>query len=197
MHLNFLDTSPLKDFASRTRSILPVCAAYFQIAVLTMVSRRLTDFAFATHAPRMHRVRELDQPGVKRMAKRKINYPHNISFRLTDEAWVRVEQEVAKSDLTPHDWCREAALEKLNQGNGLSRSQRILFEQFVCTHYLLANGFQLLADDKLSSEEWKKLRVFVKEKVEVIAGRALADLRLRTNSEGPANGTSRQGDHNP
>jgi len=65
MHLNFLDTSPLKDFASRTRSILPVCAAYFQIAVLTMVSRRLTDFAFATHAPRMHRVRELDQPGVR------------------------------------------------------------------------------------------------------------------------------------
>lgn len=45
--------------------------------------------------------------------------------------------------------------------------------------YLVANGFQLLADDKLTTEEWKKLRIFSKEKIEIIAERALSDFRLR------------------
>ncbi len=118
------------------------------------------------------------------MSKRTINYRHNISFRLTDEAWIRVGQEVAATDLTPHDWCRLVVLEKLNREHGLSKSERILFEQFARTQYLVANGFQLLADDKLTSEEWKKFRAVAKEKIDVITDRALADFRSRKDGEG-------------
>ncbi|MDQ3665790.1 MAG: hypothetical protein M3410_04160 [Acidobacteriota bacterium] len=127
------------------------------------------------------------------MIKKGRRFPHTISYRLTDEDYLKLEQEVNKTNVTPHDWCREAALEKLNQGNGLSKSERILFEQFVRTHYLVANGFQLLADDKLSTEEWKKLRLFVKEKVHVIADRALADRRSRAGSEGRSTAPPRVG----
>lgn len=89
------------------------------------------------------------------MSKREVNYPHTISFRLTNELWLRLEQEVAETNLTVHEWCRLAVLERLNRDHGLSKSERILLEQFACSQYLVANGFQLLADDKLTSEEWK------------------------------------------
>jgi hypothetical protein len=38
MHLNFLDTSPLKEFASRLRSKLRVCKADLTLAVLTIAN---------------------------------------------------------------------------------------------------------------------------------------------------------------
>ncbi|HUE84007.1 MAG TPA: hypothetical protein VMM84_18030 [Pyrinomonadaceae bacterium] len=107
---------------------------------------------------------------------------HTISFRLADEDYLKLEEEVKKTRLTPHDWCRDAALEKLNPEEGMSKNERMLFEQFLRTHYLVANGFQLLADDKLTSEEWKKFRTFAKEKVDVIAERALADFRSRRSN---------------
>ena len=110
------------------------------------------------------------------MSKRKINYRHNISFRLTDEAWIRVEQEVAATELTPHDWCRLVVLEKLNREHGLSKNERILFDQIARIQYLLGLGLQLLAEDKLTSEEWKKVRTYAKANLEVISSRVLADV---------------------
>jgi hypothetical protein len=108
------------------------------------------------------------------MSKREVNYPHTISFRLTDELWLRVEQEVAETDLTAHEWCRLAVLERLNRDHGLSKSERILFEHFARAQYLVTQGFQLLADDNLTSEEWKKFRAIANERTSEIAERALA-----------------------
>lgn len=113
------------------------------------------------------------------MPKKGRRFPHTISYRLTDEDYFRLEQEVNKTSLTPHDWCRLVVLDRLNQEFGLSKNERILFEQFARTQYLVANGFQLLADDKLTSEQWKNLRAFAKEKIDVITDRALADFRSR------------------
>jgi hypothetical protein len=108
------------------------------------------------------------------MTKREVNYPHTISFRLTDEVWLRVEQEVAETALTAHEWCRLAVLEKLNRDHGLSKSERILFEQFARGQYLITQGFQLLAEDNLTVEEWKKFRAIANERIAEIAARALA-----------------------
>ena len=116
------------------------------------------------------------------MAKRVVNYPHTIGFRLSDEAWFRITQEVVNTDLTPQDWCRLVVLDRLDREYGLTKNERILFEQFARTQYLVANGFQLLADDKLTPEEWKKFRAFAKEKINLITDRALAEFRLRTES---------------
>ncbi len=119
--------------------------------------------------------------------------PRVVSFRVSEEEWLAIERAATKIGDTPHEWGRMAALEKLRMQDGLTPNERILFEQFVRTHYLVANGFQLLADDKLSTEEWKKLRLFVKEKADVIADRALADLRSRIGSEGRSTGPPRVG----
>ena len=50
----------------------------------------------------------------------------------------------------------------------MTKKERIFFEQSVGIRYLVANGFQLLADDRLTTEEWKKLRMFSKEKIDII-----------------------------
>jgi len=38
------------------------------------------------------------------MAIRDVRYPHTIGFRITDETWLRIEHEIAETDLTAHDW---------------------------------------------------------------------------------------------
>ena len=100
-------------------------------------------------------------------------FPHTISYRLTDEDYLRVANEVKGTSLTPHDWCREVVLEKLHEDNGLTRSQRLIFNQVARTQYLVGLGFQLLAEDKLSPDEWKKLRTYAKNNLKVISTKVL------------------------
>ena len=113
------------------------------------------------------------------MAKRNVRYPHTIGFRVTDETWFAIQREISETDLTPHDWCRRVVLDTLSSEGGMTKTDRILFKQTVAIRYLIANGFQLVADDKLTTEEWKKLRIFSKEKIDIIAERALSDFRAR------------------
>jgi hypothetical protein len=108
------------------------------------------------------------------MAKRAVNYPHRIGYRLDDEAWDKLEKAILGTGLSPHDWCRLAALEKLNRDRRLSPSERFLFEQFARGQYLVTQGFQLLADDKLTGEEWMKYRRFADQRTSEIVDRALA-----------------------
>ena len=114
--------------------------------------------------------------------------PRVISFRVSEKVWLEIERAAVKVGDTPHEWGRVAVIEKLRMQDGLTANELILFEQLTRTHYLVANCFQLLADDKLSSEEWKKLRLFAKEKVDVIADRALANLRSRISPGGGSTG---------
>ncbi len=116
------------------------------------------------------------------MAKREVNYPHTIGFRLTDEAWFRIEQEVVNTDLTPHDWCRMAVLDKLNQEYSFSKNERILFHQVLRTQYFVAIGFQMLADDTLRPAEWKKIRAYARQKADFFAEIAQAEFRSTIES---------------
>jgi hypothetical protein len=117
------------------------------------------------------------------MPKEAVHYPHRVGYRLDDEAWVKLENVVAGTGLSPHDWCRMAALEKLNDQLGLTRSERFIFAHVVRTQYLVGIGFQMLADHRLNTEEWKKLRAFAKDEIDVITDRALSDFESRTKGE--------------
>ena len=119
------------------------------------------------------------------MAKRTVKYPHRVGYRLDKQAWTKLEQVVAGTGLSPHDWCRLAALEKLNDDYGMSKSEHLLFEHFVRSQYLVTQGFQLLADDNLTSEEWKKFRAVANERASEIAERALAKYAKRNVSVVP------------
>jgi hypothetical protein len=104
---------------------------------------------------------------------------HIVTFRLADDHWLRLESAARGGRIKPNDWVRDLTIQTLSNEILLTPNERILFDQAVRTHYLIANAFQLLADDKLSPEEWKKLRLFAKDKIEMIAARALSDLSNR------------------
>ena len=115
--------------------------------------------------------------GEKLMAKRSVHYPHTIGFRVTDETWLRVVQEVVDTDLTPHDWCRMVVLDRLDHEYGFSKKERLLFQLIVRTQFLVAYGFQMLADDTLTTDEWKKLRAYAKQKADYLLQQTITDLR--------------------
>ena len=116
------------------------------------------------------------------MAKRDVRYPHTIGFRVTDETWLRIVQEVVGTDLTPHDWCRMVVLDRLDHEYGFSRKERLLFQQIVRTRFLIAYGFQMLADETLTTDEWKKIRAYAKEKAGYLLQQTIADFRARMDS---------------
>jgi hypothetical protein len=100
------------------------------------------------------------------MSKREVHYPHKIGFRLTDQTWFQIRQEIAETNLTPHDWCRLVVLDRLNHEFGLSRKERYFLHQILRTQWMVAQGLNLLADDKLTVERWQKFRDFARHNVE-------------------------------
>lgn len=82
-------------------------------------------------------------------------------------------------------------VDRLNQEYALSKNERFLFAQVARIQYLVSIGFQMLADDKLPTEKWTKIRVFAKESINVITEGTMKDFRSRTASDGRAAGSSR------
>ena len=116
------------------------------------------------------------------MAKKQVRYPHTIGFRVTDETWLRIVQEVVGTNLTPHDWCRMVVLDLLDDQYGFSKKDRLLLQTIVRTQFFVAFGFQMLADDKLTTDEWKKLRTYAREKGDYLARQSVADFQSRMES---------------
>ncbi len=97
-----------------------------------------------------------------------------ISFRITEEEWTDIEKRAATVRESPHQWARSAMLEKLHGNHELTSGDRFLFHHIVRAQYLLTYGFQMLADDRLTTEDWNKLCVNAKQKVFELAENALA-----------------------
>jgi hypothetical protein len=55
----------------------------------------------------------------------------------------------------------------------------LLFHQVLRTHYLIVQGFHVLADNKLTTDEWRKIRVYAKERGDYFAQQALAEFQKR------------------
>ena len=121
------------------------------------------------------------------MTKRNVRYPHTIGFRITDETWLRIEQEIAETDLTVHDWCRLVVMDRLTREVSLSKNERILFFQSCRTHYLVSNAFKLLAADNLTTDEWDKVRRFAIDNVNFIAEGTLERIRSGMENNEPLN----------
>jgi len=100
-----------------------------------------------------------------------------ISFRVTEEDWLEIERAAADSGETPNEWCRMTTLETARMPVGLTPNDRVLFAQIARAGFLVENGFQLLADDTLESEHWKRYRAYARSNLEAITDRALEEVR--------------------
>jgi hypothetical protein len=122
------------------------------------------------------------------MTKKGLRFPHTISYRLTDEDFVKLEQEVNETGITAHDWCRLVVQDRLNREFGLSKNERLLFAQVARIQYLVSIGFQLLADGRLTTEKWKEMREYSKDSVDLITHRTLETFRSKMNVGGRKSG---------
>ena len=109
------------------------------------------------------------------MSTKSEKLPHTVGFRLSDEAWKRLEAEAMEKGETPGDWCREVVLERLFKERGFTKNERIIFEELSRVRYLLGHGFRLLANDKLTSQEWENIKRTPKKKRAETATVWLAD----------------------
>ena len=117
------------------------------------------------------------------MAKRDVRYPHTIGFRVTDETWLRIEQEIADTDLTAHDWCRLVVLDKLDHEYALSKNEMVLLQQVARIQWIISQGFNILAHCELTVERWGRFRDFARNNGERFAELALADFRRRAEGK--------------
>lgn len=81
-----------------------------------------------------------------------------ISFRVAEEQLIEIEMAAVDAGVKAREWCRVVVLEKLGSDTTLTPNERPLFQNLVCVQYLVTHGFQLLADQSLTSEGWKNLR---------------------------------------
>ncbi len=81
-----------------------------------------------------------------------------ISFRVTDEELHEIEEAAVASGEKPRDWCRQMVLEKVRHEHGMTKYQRLLYEEFGRLRYLVGHCVRLLADGNLTPEEWENTR---------------------------------------
>ena len=89
----------------------------------------------------------------------------HISFRVTEEQAIEIEMAALDAGIKAREWCRNVVLEKLGSDAALTPNERLLFHTLIRVQYLVTQGFQLLADQNLTSDGWKKLRANAKYRV--------------------------------
>ena len=106
-----------------------------------------------------------------------------ISFRISEEQLIEIETAAMNSGAKARDWCRTVVLERVGHQPSLTVGERLLFEQFVRSQYLVTQGFQLLAEDNLTAAEWKRFRAIATEQSSELAATALATYARRNRQK--------------
>ena len=82
----------------------------------------------------------------------------NISFRLTDEEFSKIEKAASAAADDPNNWCRKAALGQLNEGHSFTENERLIYQEIALLRFLIGHGFkQLFRPSESSAATWKKL----------------------------------------
>jgi hypothetical protein len=132
----------------------------------------------------------------KETGMKRATLKNTIGFRVSEEQWHRIEEEAENDEVSVHDWCRDAVLEKLERlGNGAEKSrpketengrdlvinETLLYAEIAAIRYLLGSGFGLLSAGDLSVEKWnEKVR-----EVDNFPERIARDLMAKKRAKAP------------
>ena len=82
----------------------------------------------------------------------------NITFRLTDEEYSKIETASAAAGDDPNNWCRKAALGQLSEGHTFTKNERLIYQEVALLRFLIGHGFKLLfSESETTAAAWKKL----------------------------------------
>ncbi|MDX6498896.1 MAG: hypothetical protein QOG23_2156 [Blastocatellia bacterium] len=81
----------------------------------------------------------------------------NITFRLTNEQYEQIERAALAAGEDPNSWCRKVALIQLTEGFGLTKNDRLIYEEIARVRYLVGNGFRILfgSREEATAAHWK------------------------------------------
>jgi hypothetical protein len=107
----------------------------------------------------------------------------NITFRLTQQQYDEIERAALAAGDEPNSWSRRVVLTQLTEGFGLSKNDRLMYEEIARVRYLVGNGFRLLiGSEGPNGTTWRKVTAQADQRIEMIAD----DLLSRRNKQPPS-----------
>jgi len=105
----------------------------------------------------------------------------NITFRLSRDQYEQIERAALVAGDEPNGWCRKVVLVQLTEGFGLTKNDRLIYEEIARVRYLVGHGFRMLIGGQdATAEMWKKMTADADYHRGVIAD----DLLLRRQTSG-------------
>ena len=94
----------------------------------------------------------------------------SVTFRLTNDQFEQMENAALAAGEDLNNWCRKVALIQLSEGFGLTKNDRLLYEEIARMRYLVGNGFRLLlGSEEATAATWKKVTAQADQRSEMIA----------------------------
>jgi|ERR1043165_5810851 hypothetical protein len=97
-----------------------------------------------------------------------------LAFRVTNEEYAQIERMALALGEDPNNWCRNIIVAEAREGFGLTKTERLLYEEIARARYLVGHGFRLLFESKGSPTTWEKITKDIDEHSEVIASDLLS-----------------------
>jgi hypothetical protein len=100
----------------------------------------------------------------------------NITFRLSNEIYEQVVRAALAAGEDPNSWCRKVAVIQLTEGFGLTKNDRLIYEEIARVRYLVGNGFRILfgSEEEANAATWKKITAQADLRSEKIADGLIA-----------------------
>ena len=98
-----------------------------------------------------------------------------IAFRITEEEYALAESAARAAGDDTNNWVRNAVIARANTGQGMTKAQRLIYEELARVRYLAGNGFRLLfGSEPVTAADWKKITTHADQSSEIIAANLLS-----------------------
>ena len=94
-----------------------------------------------------------------------------IAFRVTDEEYAHIERIALALGEDPNNWCRNITVTEAREGSGLTKTERLIYEEIARVRYLVGNGFRIVfgSGEEATAANWKKITTQADQRSEMIA----------------------------
>jgi hypothetical protein len=81
----------------------------------------------------------------------------HIAFRVTDDEYAQIERIAMAVGEEPNNWCRVLTISAAREGSGLTKTERLIYEEIARVRYLVGNGFRILfgSKEEATAANWK------------------------------------------
>ena len=109
-----------------------------------------------------------------------------IAFRLTKEEYALAESAAKAAGDKTNNWVRNVVLSQANVGKGMTKAQRLIYEELARVRYLAGHGFRLLfGSEPVTAADWKKITADADQSSDIIAANLLSRRKpISTGNDG-------------